>query len=174
MQFGKLDLAKALKKDRIAVENNERNVKETVVEQTKADEKSSQSDSILTGTVPPLYFMSYSLDTVKVFNMGEIRLPKDMPDKFHPDRCDICLRAEKYDDGIADGAKIWIESTTITPQYIKGKPLMNFLCSTAFTPIQFEFTKGAPAGEFKGEVVVKANGFSNSVILPIKGTIVYE
>lgn len=145
-------------------------------------EKSRNADAedfdSLTGTVPPLNILSIDLvDTLTSFDLGEIRLPKDMPDTYHPNKCFVVVKCRNFSvKGVPGGTsiKLFLEPTKITPEFVQGEIPMKFLYSNSFSFLDFEFVKGTPEGKFNGMVEIRAQGFSEPIKLPISGTIVYE
>ncbi len=163
MQFGKLNLGEALKQG-----------KKGSTSKDDASDKPVSSENQL-GTVPPFVFLTDDLqDTLTRFDMGEIKLPRDMDEVVYPEASSIIISSGSFKMLPADVDKLFLEPTKITPDFMESKIEAPYFIERMITMVQIGFTKDTPEGEFKGVVEIPAKGFSEPVKLPISGTIVYE
>ncbi|MDE6263913.1 MAG: hypothetical protein K2M11_02095 [Paramuribaculum sp.] len=164
MVFGKLNLEEAMKKGKKIESTAKNDVADTLV--------SSETDL---GTIPPFVFLTDDgEDTLTCFDIGEVKIPKDLDEVVYPEESKIVISSGNFKNLPGKVEKIWLEPTTVTPKFLTSKIDMPYLIETMLTLVQIGFTKDTPEGEFKGMVEIPAKGFSEPVKLPISGKVVYK
>ncbi len=180
MQFGKLNLAEALKKGKKIDIAAKQDKKESVGERGASD------DSVVYGKVPPFYMLSRNLqDTLTRFDVGKITLPRERDSIYYnPREISTLLCIGKMNDdkdttfaAFPKGAKMWFEPFKATPDFLRSETTFKsqkFEARPMLTVLLLGFTKDAPEGYFEGTIEVYFHGYTDPYLVPVSGTIVYE
>ncbi len=180
MQFGKLNLAEALKKGKKIDPPAKQDKKESVSNVDVSD------DSGVYGKVPPFYMVSADgQDTLTRFDVGKITLPRERDSIYYnPREIGILLCIGKMNDdndttfaAFPKDAKIWFEPFKATPDFLRSETTVKSLKLNAgpkVTVLLLGFTKDAPEGYFEGTIEVYFHGYSEPYLVPVSGTITYE
>ncbi len=184
-QFGKLNLAEALKKGKKIDPAANKDKKEDA-DKKLVSERDASDDSVIYGKVPPFYMLATNQkDTLTRFDVGNITLPRERDSIYYnPREISTYLCIGKMNDAndttfaaFPKGTNVWFEPFKVSPDFLRSETTFKsqkFEAQPMLTLLLLGFTKDAPEGYFEGTIEVYFHGYTDPYLIPVSGTITYE